>query len=87
MTGGFCGFSAGCYGVILATTDGADPEKLHGQLAVSSLEGTDDQCGGTPASAIGMAYMKADGTVGVRLTLVFSSAVSLHVDGTIIADP
>jgi hypothetical protein len=48
------------------------------------LEGTDDQCGGTPASAIGMAYHKADGTVGVGLTLVFSSAASLHVDGTIV---
>ncbi len=48
------------------------------------LEGTDDQCGGTPASAIGMAYPKADGTIGVGLTLVFSSAVALHVDGTIV---
>ena len=48
------------------------------------MEGTDDQCGGAPGSAIGMAYPKADGTVGVGLTLVFASAVPLHVDGTII---
>jgi hypothetical protein len=48
------------------------------------MEGTDDQCGGTPASAIGMAYLKADSTVGVGLTLIFSSAVSLHIDATII---
>jgi hypothetical protein len=48
------------------------------------MEGTDDSCGGVPASAIGMAYPKPDGTIGVGLTLVFSSAVSLHVDGTII---
>jgi hypothetical protein len=48
------------------------------------MEGTDDQCGGTPASAIGMAYPKADGTVGMGLTLIFASAVSLHVDGTIV---
>ncbi len=47
------------------------------------MEGTDDQCGGVPASAIGMAYFKTDGTVGVGLTLVFGSAVALHVDGTI----
>lgn len=47
------------------------------------MEGTDDQCGGTPASAIGMAYPKVNGTVGVGLTLVFPGAVSLHVDGTI----
>ena len=31
-----------------------------------------------------MAYPKADGTVGVGLTVIFSSAVALHVDGTII---
>ena len=47
------------------------------------LEGTDNQCGGTPASAIGMAYLKADGTVGVGLTLVFASAISLQIDATI----
>ncbi len=52
--------------------------------AAYRLEGTDDQCGGTPASAIGMAYPKADGTVGVGLTLVFSNAVALHVDATIV---
>jgi hypothetical protein len=47
------------------------------------MEGTDDQCGGVPASAIGMAYPKPDSTIGVGLTLVFASAVALHVDGTI----
>ena len=48
------------------------------------LEGTDDQCGGAPASAIGMGYPKADGTYGVGLTLIFASAVALHVDATIL---
>ena len=47
------------------------------------MEGTDDQCGVTPASAIGMAYPKAGGTVGFGLTLVFATGISLHVDGTI----
>ena len=52
--------------------------------AAYRLEGTDDQCGGAPAAAIDMAYPKPGGTIGVGLTVIFSSAVALHIDGTII---
>jgi hypothetical protein len=48
------------------------------------LEGTDDGCGSTTASVIGMAYPKADGSVGVGLTLVSPGAVALHLDATIV---
>jgi hypothetical protein len=48
------------------------------------LEGTDDQCGGTPASVIGMAFPRPDGSIGVGLTAVFGGAVSLHIDATIL---
>ena len=48
------------------------------------LEGTDDQCGGPPASVIGMAFPRPDGTIGVGLTAVFAGAVSLHIDATIL---
>jgi hypothetical protein len=48
------------------------------------LEGTDDQCGGPPASVIGMAFPHSDGSIGVGLTAVFSGAVSLHIDATLL---
>lgn len=48
------------------------------------LEGTDDQCGGPPASVIGMAFPRPDGSIGVGLTAVFGGAVSLHIDATIL---
>ena len=48
------------------------------------LEGTDDQCGSARAGAIGMAFQRLDGTIGLGLTIVGSPDGSpVHIDATI----
>ena len=58
------------------------------------MEGTDDQCGGVPASAVRHGVPKADGTVGVGLTLVLgvpwrcmSMAASIPAPGSAARGP
>lgn len=48
------------------------------------LEGTDNECGsGSPASALGMAFPNANGSISFGLTIVTPSGVPAHVRATI----
>lgn len=48
------------------------------------LEGTDDQCGQSPAAVFGTAFPNPDGTIGLGMTIVIvPEAVPLHIDATI----
>lgn len=51
---------------------------------VYRMEGTDDQCGGDLASAIGTAFLNPDGTVGIGLNVVSApGGAPVHVDAAI----
>jgi len=53
--------------------------------SIYRLEGTDDQCGaGGSASALGTAFLNADGSIGLGLTVVSSPGASpVHVEATV----
>jgi hypothetical protein len=57
---------------------------VSGTGAIYRLEGTDDQCGGGPASTVGTAFPNLDGSIGLGLTIVSTpGAAPVHVDATI----
>ena len=51
---------------------------------VYRMEGTDDQCGAGPASAIGTAFPRPDGTIGIGLNIVAAAtATPVHLDASL----
>lgn len=51
---------------------------------IYTLDGTDDQCGASPASITGIAFIKPDGGIGFGLTVVSApGGAPVHVDATI----
>lgn len=51
---------------------------------IYTLDGTDDQCGTSPASVTGIAFLKPDGSIGFGLTVIAApGAAPVHVDAEI----
>lgn len=51
---------------------------------IYTLDGTDDQCGVSPASVTGIAFFKSDGSIGFGLTVVSApGGAPVHVDAGI----
>jgi hypothetical protein len=54
------------------------------QGGIYTLDGTDDRCGAAQAaSAVGVAFLHPDGTVGFGLSIVLPGGIPVHVEATI----